>query len=225
MAFAQGFRPVAHSTVIEGLERLVDQERATSNRALRSLFATLVRHKPVRVGGTTAAPTWTKPAYFTRGSPGDRATPTDSPRQRGYAFGVGYRVPPAPHLDGHRPSISARSSTRCAQSHARGFDFWAPPEWWTAQEHAAVSGSREAERVTRRYIRQALAERPIWFGDERPIDPFVFARLGPIRRLCLSCPRCIRSVQRAHQCRVARARCACTCVWATLTPPSNNSIR
>lgn len=161
---------VAHSTVIEGLERLVDQERATSNRALRSLFATLVRHNQfelaarllLRLHGRNL-PISPEVRQAIEQHLRDSLLASEDTR---LASAIEYLARISTATD----PVSLLARVLGARKATRGFDFWAPPEWWTAQEHAAVSGSREAERVTRRYIRQALAERPIWFGDERLID-------------------------------------------------------
>lgn len=162
---------VAHSTVIEGLERLVDQERALASLTLRSLFATLVRRNRFDLASRLLfrlhgrhLPISPEVRQSIEQHLSDSLIDCEDPRLASafeYIACISTATDPVSLL---ARVLGARSSS------TSGIDCWALPAWWTEREQHVVRSSPEAEIVARRYIRQMLGKRGIWFGEKELID-------------------------------------------------------
>ena len=161
---------VAHSTVIEGLERLLDQERVIASLALRSLFATLVRRNRFDLASRLLfrlherhLPISPEVRQSIEQHLRDSLINCDDPR---FASAIDYIARISKATD----PVSLLARVLGAHRSTSGIDCWALPEWWTEREQDAVRSSPEAEIVSRRYIRHMLGKRGIWFGEEELID-------------------------------------------------------
>jgi hypothetical protein len=161
----------AHPTVINGIELLVDKERATTERGLRALLNVLVDHEHVDIatrlmlglhGRSLPLPPPVREAINSRLR--DAVLCSDDMHFISATEDLS-RISTA------RDPVSLVCRAMASQRQARGlgFDSWKPPDW-TPEEWAAVRASLPAEQLVRRYARRGMTGLRFWYDEERFIQ-------------------------------------------------------